>query len=75
VRVLRLPTEDAETASSRVRDGEVFVSDIVDGAGVPDVPDGAPAFVEQGYAMRRVSGEQVQIGGAGVVVAEDTLTV
>jgi hypothetical protein len=36
VRVLRLTTEDAETAWSRVGDGEIFVSDIVDEAGVPD---------------------------------------
>jgi PhzF family phenazine biosynthesis protein len=46
------------------------------------VPDGALAVVEQGHAMGRpslirvqVSGEQVRIGGAGVVVAEGTLTV
>jgi PhzF family phenazine biosynthesis protein len=46
------------------------------------VPDGAPAVVEQGYAMGRpsrirvqVSGSQVRIEGAGVVVAEGTLTV
>jgi ethanolamine utilization protein EutQ (cupin superfamily) len=34
--LLRLTTEDAETAWSRVGDGEIFVSDIVDEAGVPD---------------------------------------
>ena len=46
------------------------------------VPDGALVFVEQGHAMGRpsrirvqVSGEQVRIGGSGVVVAEGTLTV
>ena len=46
------------------------------------VPDGAPVLVEQGHAMGRpswirvqVSGEQVRIGGACVVVAEGTLTV
>ena len=46
------------------------------------VPDGAPAVVEQGYVMGRpsrirvqVRGEHVRIEGAGVVVAEDTLTV
>jgi predicted PhzF superfamily epimerase YddE/YHI9 len=46
------------------------------------VPDGAPVLVEQGHAMGRpsrirvqVSGERVRIGGAGVVVAEGTLTI
>jgi trans-2,3-dihydro-3-hydroxyanthranilate isomerase len=46
------------------------------------VPDGAPVLVEQGHAMGRpsrirvqVSGEQVRIGGACVVVAEGTLTI
>jgi trans-2,3-dihydro-3-hydroxyanthranilate isomerase len=46
------------------------------------VADGAPVLVEQGHAMGRpsrirvqVSGERVRIGGAGVVVAEGTLTV
>jgi trans-2,3-dihydro-3-hydroxyanthranilate isomerase len=46
------------------------------------VPDGARVLVEQGHAMGRpsrihvqVSGEQVRIAGAGVVVAEGTLTV
>ena len=46
------------------------------------VPDGALVFVEQGHAMGRpsrirvqVSGEQVRIGGSGVIVAEGTLTV
>ena len=46
------------------------------------VPDGAPVLVEQGHAMGRpsrirvqVSGKQVRIGGACVVVAEGTLTV
>jgi trans-2,3-dihydro-3-hydroxyanthranilate isomerase len=46
------------------------------------VPDGAHAVVEQGYAMGRpsrirvqVRGEHVRIEGAGVVVAEGTLTV
>ena len=36
VRVLRLTTEDAETAWSRVDDGGIFVGDIVDEAGVPN---------------------------------------
>jgi len=46
------------------------------------VPDGATVVVEQGHAMGRpsrirvhVSGEQVRIGGAGVVVAEGVLTI
>jgi trans-2,3-dihydro-3-hydroxyanthranilate isomerase len=46
------------------------------------VPDGARVIVEQGHAMGRpsrirvqVAGEQVWIAGAGVVVAEGTLTV
>jgi trans-2,3-dihydro-3-hydroxyanthranilate isomerase len=46
------------------------------------VPDGAPVLVEQGHAMGRpsrirvqVSGEQVRIGGACIVVAEGTLTI
>jgi trans-2,3-dihydro-3-hydroxyanthranilate isomerase len=46
------------------------------------VPAGAPVLVEQGHAMGRpsrirvqVSGERVRIGGAGVVVAEGTLTI
>jgi trans-2,3-dihydro-3-hydroxyanthranilate isomerase len=46
------------------------------------VPDGALVLVEQGHAMGRpsrirvqVSGERVRIGGAGVVVAEGTLTI
>jgi trans-2,3-dihydro-3-hydroxyanthranilate isomerase len=46
------------------------------------VPDGAPVLVEQGHAMGRpsrirvqVSGERVRIGGAGIVVAEGTLTI
>ena len=46
------------------------------------VPDGAPVLVEQGHAMGRpsrirvqVSGEQVRVGGACVVVAEGTLTI
>ena len=45
------------------------------------VPDGAPVFVEQGHAVGRpsrirvqVTGEQVRIGGAAVVVAEGMLT-
>jgi predicted PhzF superfamily epimerase YddE/YHI9 len=45
------------------------------------VSDGASVVVEQGHAMGRpsrirvqVSGEQVRIGGAGVV-AEGTLTI
>ena len=46
------------------------------------VPEGAPVLVEQGHAMGRpsqirveVAGARVRIGGAGVVVAEGTLTV
>jgi trans-2,3-dihydro-3-hydroxyanthranilate isomerase len=46
------------------------------------VPDGATVAVEQGHAMGRpsriqvrVSGRQVRIGGASVVVAEGTLTI
>jgi trans-2,3-dihydro-3-hydroxyanthranilate isomerase len=46
------------------------------------LPDGATGLVEQGHAMGRpsrirvqVSGEQVRIGVAGVLVAEGTLTV
>jgi trans-2,3-dihydro-3-hydroxyanthranilate isomerase len=46
------------------------------------VPDGAPVLVEQGHAIGRpsrirvqVSGEQVRIGGACIVVAEGTLTI
>jgi trans-2,3-dihydro-3-hydroxyanthranilate isomerase len=46
------------------------------------VPDGAPVLVEQGHAMGRpsrirvqVSGEQVRIGGACIVVAEGRLTI
>jgi trans-2,3-dihydro-3-hydroxyanthranilate isomerase len=46
------------------------------------VADGATVVVEQGHAMGRpsrirvqVSGDQVRVGGAGVVVAEGTLTV
>jgi trans-2,3-dihydro-3-hydroxyanthranilate isomerase len=46
------------------------------------VPDGASVIVEQGHAMGRpsriqvhVSGRQVRLGGASVVVAEGTLTI
>ena len=46
------------------------------------VPEGRPVLVEQGHAMGRpsqiqveVDGARVRIGGAGVVVAEGTLTV
>jgi trans-2,3-dihydro-3-hydroxyanthranilate isomerase len=46
------------------------------------VQDGASVIVEQGHAMGRpsriqvcVSGRQVRLGGASVVVAEGTLTI
>jgi hypothetical protein len=51
MRVLRLTTEDAETAWSRVGDGAIFVSDIVDEAGVPDAKTVGFARVAEGEAL------------------------